>query len=248
MKGKSFLIMMTAMLFLLACGLTTPSVPEGFDGTAEAIQQTVEAGAIAAGEAAATSAAELQEADLQATAQAVGNQVEGIATTMAIEGSDAVTALEEAGFDVSYLEEKFAGAVANENGEITITVQEEEVNAVLLLREQAALTAGNLPTLRNVRVDFQAGGTLLLLADIQEPFVAQLIVSFRPVITDGTVSFEIESAEVGRADVPDFVISAMEGSVNTTLAEAIARVPANVVVNSVTIDDTTMVVTGTTGQ
>ncbi|MCA9985773.1 MAG: hypothetical protein KDE59_15815 [Anaerolineales bacterium] len=237
------------LLFLtLACGLSAPSVPEGFDATAEVVRGTVEAAAVLAGQEAATAAAGLQQADLVATASAAGEQVGALATAVIVEGADVVATLEGAGYDTAYLEEKFASVIANDNGNISVTLLEEEVNAVLLMREQAAIEAGETRQIRNVRVDFQGNGSLLLLGDIQEPFVAQLVVAFRPVLTNGELTFDIESAEIGRADVPAFVLDAMETTINNNLTAAINNLPANVTVASVVIDDSSLLLTGTASQ
>ena len=236
------------LLLTLACGLSAPSVPEGFDATAEMVRGTVEAAAVTAGEEAATAAAQLQEADLAATASAAGEQVSALATAVIVEGGDVVATLEGAGYDTAYLEEKFASVIANDNGNISVTLLEEEVNAVLLLREQATIDAGQPGQIRNVRVDFQANGTLLLLGDIDEPFVAQLVVAFRPVLNNGELTFDIESAEIGRVDVPASVLGVMEGTINNSLTQAINNLPANVAITGVTIDDTSMSVTGTASQ
>lgn len=237
------------LLFLtLACGLSAPSVPEGFDATAAVVRGTVEAAAVLAGQEAATVAAELQEADLAATASAAGEQVSALATAVNVNGADVVATLEGAGYDTAYLEEKFASVIANDNGNISVTLMEEEVNAVLLMREQAAIEAGETRQIRNVRIDFQGNGTLLLLGDIQEPFVAQLVVAFRPVLNNGELTFDIESAEIGRADVPAFLLDAMETTINNNLTAAINSLPANVTVSNVVIDDVSLILTGTASQ
>ena len=243
---RMIVLLIIGLFGALACGLSAPSVPEGLEATAAVLQGTVEAAAVEAGGAAATTAAELQAADLAATASAAGAQVEAVATAVIAEGAEAVAALEAAGYDTAYLEEKFASVIANENGNISVTLREDEVNAVLLLREQAALEAGQERQIRNVRVDFQGNGTLLFLGDIEEPLVAQLVVAFRPVITAGELTFAVESASIGQTDLPAFVLDTIEATINSSLTQAVAKLPAEVIVTEALIDDNSMVISGST--
>lgn len=219
---------------ILACALPTDDLIENRPPAVE----TAEEAARIAGEAAQTAAA--QAGDLAGTAVA-------LATT---EGSKAIaTAKAVAEPHVDYLKEKAASIEPDEEGIYRLVLTEEEVNAVLRLRQLVTgdiLGAGAM----SQEVQFREG-TITLSGSIFEPIPGDLLVKMRPTIEDGRLQLETEEASLAGQEAsdqlleaPEKALAAAEEALGGTIGEALEDVPIGIQLLEITAVDGVLTITG----
>jgi hypothetical protein len=71
-----------------------------------------------------------------------------------------------------------------------------------------------------------------------------LTIAFRPLVVDGRLQFEVMSAAIGSIQVPPSLLATAEATLNTTLNEAMANMPNNVILQDITIGEGTMSLSG----
>lgn len=224
MKTSKQIGAMVVMMVLLglACGggsFTPPAVtiPAGMAETAQALSGTA---AAAAGTAA-----------VQAGTVAVQ------AGTVAAQGGAAVQTVVAAGTpDINALREKLAALLPDENGNVTVTITDDDVNQAI----QSQPAEGQL---QNPAVTF-TGGNVVLVGDVTEPVTARLTVVFRPYVADGLLQFEVVQATLGNVNVPPTLLQSAENTLNGTLGDALNNLPAGIEVTGITMGEGTMVVVG----
>ena len=272
-----FFMLLLLALAALACGLSSEQRAEldsaattaaeaaamGANAAATArafaeendLQATAAAAAGAAREFAATAQAFLGDADRRATAAAAAQAAATAASGAAASGGAAVATLQAGGYNLDYLREKFAGAVAvsrDENGNVILTVTETELNGALLLYQQEQLDAGETPQVSNLQVRFTSG-QIIFVGQVTQPISGQMEAIFRPaiaeVVVDGQVvdsflRFDLINVTVGSVQAPAPVVNFLEGRLNSTLFSALDVVPENVVLTSVVVGEGIMTITG----
>lgn len=230
-----FILITLLILPALACGgvnLPDVNVDELADQAAEAATQAADMAATAvivaeqAAESAATLAASDQVQNLEATA---------VAAATAIVNSDFELP------DNSSLRQKFANAQPDENGNITIVITDDEMNEAIQMKQAAATEAGQEQVLQGTAVTF-TGGNIVLTGNITTPINAQLTVTFRPYVANGSLQFEVVSASLGSINVPTALLSSAEATLNNTLNDAMGNMPANVTLQDVLMSEGTMTI------
>lgn len=213
---------MISLLFLagLACGPNIPDVPEV--NIPEGAAETVQAAGQQAGSAAETAVA--------------------LATQ---EGSTAVQTLQAGGanIDLGALGEKFSTIQPDENGNFTVTITDTELNDALQRAEESQAAPGSSPVSQPLIIF--TGGNIVLMGNVTQPIEAQLTVSFRPVVVDGDLQFEVVSATLGAVNVPAAILSSAESTLNSTLGQAMNNIPSNLTLQSIVMGEGTMTVSGT---
>ncbi|MFQ5434669.1 MAG: hypothetical protein ACE5FD_07315 [Anaerolineae bacterium] len=228
MKSQKYLLLSITLLLLagLACQLGA-NAPSADDVAAAAT--TAASAATTAASAAATFAASDQATVI---AQAV-------ATNIASAG-DAAATIAAGGFDASDLQalkEKFAAVTPDENGNITITVTQDEMNQAIAAKQ--AQSPDN--ALQGAQVAFTSGN--IVLTGIVSDSGAALAVVFRPSVVNGVLQFEVLSATIGNINVPPVLLTAAEATLNATLSEAIGGLPPTFTLQSVVIGEGAMTLT-----
>jgi hypothetical protein len=225
------------VLLGLACnvggGSFTPpavTIPAGAVQTAQAAAGTA---VVVAGTAAAQGEAVVE------TAVAAGalETAEAVAATAAAQGGAAVATVAAAGTpDLSALREKLEALQPDENGNVTTTITDDEVNQAIQANE------GQSSSLDNAAVTFTSSG-IVLAGDVTQPVTARLTVTFVPLVEDGVVRFEITQATLGSVNVPAALLDSAEATLNSTLGDALNNLPGGVQLTGVTMGEGTMVVT-----
>lgn len=218
------------LLALVACGGQTPQLP-----SINAPDNLAEQAAVAstrAAEAAATAAVVAStvvapDGNAVATAQAASAQLTN-------------------SVDVNSLREKLAAVQPDAAGNITVTITDFELTQAIQAQQAAAAQSGVAAPIQNPQVTF-TGGNITLAGLITDPITSQLAVAFRPFVNNGVLQFEVVSASIGAIQVPPALLASAETMLNSSLGEAMANLPAGVVLREITMGEGTMTVMGNQG-
>lgn len=242
MKWKLLLFFLMFALPALACapggiGLPDVNVPEGAAATAEGMAR----------EAATAVARVTIPPGARETAVAFGAAAATRVAGASEEGGAALATLEATELDVDItvdseqLQDKIASAQPDENGNMTITVTDDEINQAVEIREFSG--GGDLSaTFRDPSVAF-TGGNVILTAQMTEPLPAELIAAFEPMVVDGQVQVDLQSATLQGLPLPSPALAPVEQNLNNALRQLTASLPANYVVQGVNVGEGTLTIT-----
>lgn len=242
-RSKNILLFIVLLsLVALACNAGTGVTPPAVTIPADISQQAAQA-ATQAAQLAATAAAGLSQGnDVIATAQAV-------ATTVAAQGGDVVataqalaTAVPISGDTLQTLKERFATVQLDGNGNATVTITDDELTQAIATAQAQAAQNGQPITLQNVQATF-TGGNIILAGDVTQPVQARLTVTFRPYIQNNVLQFEVIAAQLGQINVPPSLLDSAEITLNNTLSQSFAQLPAGVVLQDLSVGEGTMTIT-----
>ncbi len=224
---------------ILACGpdlnLADVTVPAGAIETAQAAGEQ-------AANAAQTTAAEAGIA-VQTVAVQAGNVAQTAAAVATQEGSVVVSTVQAAGTPgVNFLKEKLASVQTDENGIFSVSIQDSELNRILQIAEFLA-NLGSPATFQNAQVAF-TGGNISISASVTQPVSGQLMATFSPQVVDGRLTFDLVSASMGGVEVPATAVDSAENILNSTLGEAIGRLPEGLQLQQVIVEEGTLTLIG----
>jgi hypothetical protein len=237
-------VMLAVMIGLLLLGLACNAGGGNF--TPPAV--TIPAGAVATAQSAAGTAAVMaatgaaQGGAAVETAVAAGavETAQAAAGTAASEGGAVVATVVAAGTpDINALRERLEALQPDENGNVSVTITDDEVNQVI----QGGQANSGQSSLQNPVVTF-TGGTIVLAGDVTQPVTARLTVVFVPYVADGLIRFEITQATLGNLNVPAALLQSAESTLNSTLGDALNNLPGGVQLTAITMGEGTMTVTG----
>lgn len=219
-----------------ASGITLPEVdlpeikvPAGAVATAQAAVKQAGAAAGTAVQQAGT--AVNQAGDLAGTAAAVATEQGGaaLATVQAIPTPD-----------LTQLTKRLAAARPDENGQLSVTLNESELNQLLQLRY---LVMSAEPDLRDATVHFQSG-VIVVSGNVPLLLPVGITLSLRPVVADGHFQLEIIEAAVGRIDAPEVVLGFAGDLVSSALDDVLRRLPEGFELQSITVDQGLLTISG----
>lgn len=241
MKWKLLFFLLMFALPALACapggiGLPDVNVPEGAAATAEGMAR----------EAATAVARVTIPPGARETAVAFGEAAATRVAGAGEEGGAALSTVQATDFDVDVtvdseqLRDKIASARPDENGNITITVTDDEINQVVEIRE---VSAGNdlRATFRDPSVAF-TGGNVVLTSEMTQPLQAELVAAFQPLIVDGQVQVDLQSASLQGLPFPSQALAPVEQTLNNALREMTASLPDNYGVQEINMGEGTMTI------
>lgn len=216
MKSRSLAyLLFVLILATLACGLPSLSQP--------AIQI----------DSAATAAAAARQAGVAAATAAALAGDQGGALLATVEASDL-----NLDIDLEELGQRFGSLQPDANGNVVATITDEEINRAL--QGQAEISQDDI-TIQNLRVAFTPG-TVVLAGNMTEPIRSGVTASFRPELVDGRVQFTLVSASLGRLPVPTSMVRSIEQTMNTTIGQFMAYMPAGYTLQSVAVDEGSLTV------
>lgn len=141
--------------------------------------------------------------------------------------------------DMESLNARMSQAVPDENGQITVSISESELNQVL----QSLGTRSNGATASNVSINF-SNELIIFEADITRPANGRLFISFLPYVSGGTLQFEVVEVSLDGNRVPNAVVASAEATLNSTLGEAMNQLPQNVVLVDIVVGEGLMTIFG----
>ena len=179
----------------------------------------------------AVPAAETVTAGVEAVATAVPT-VEAIATQI-------VSTLDASGYTMADLEAMFSTVQPDGAGNVSVTITDDQLTSAVAAAQSTGQGAGQM---QNVVFTFGAG-TILMTGDVTQPIQAQLSVIFSPYVVNGVLQFDITQASLGNIQVPATMLTQAETTLNSSLGNAAAQLPANVALQSVIVADGVMTFT-----
>ncbi len=218
MKKQPIWVLLGLLLLVsLACAMPGGSLPDVT--VPDDAAATAASAAQQAGQAAATIAAVASENsdDLLATVQASDFQIN---------------------VNVDALREKFTNLQPDANGNISVTLTDEEINQAIQGQNNVAQQGISL---QGIGVTF-TGGNVVLTAMVTEPLQAQMTASFQPQVIDSQLQFTLVSAVLGRLPVPPAVLQSVEQTLNTTIGQLIATIPADYRLQDIVMGEGTMTI------
>jgi hypothetical protein len=186
----------------------------------------------------------------QATAEAAASLASSLAETAVAaatsRGAAAIATVQAAGTpSFGSLQSKIEAIRPDEQGNFTVTITEDEVNEAIRLRQ--LLGNAEIPAqFQSVTIRF-SDGHVILRSNLLQPLPAQLEVAFSPMVVDGEVRFQIASASLAGAQVPQALLNTTQGLVSQLLVQGLANLPADVVIENVSVGQGTMTVEGQRG-
>jgi hypothetical protein len=224
-------------------GITLPEVnlpdvelPDGALATAQAALQE-------AGETAGTAVQQAGTAVQQAgTAVQQAGDAAGTAVVVATEQGGAALATVRAlpTPDVAQLTERLAAARPDENGNLSVMLNESEVNQLLQLRY---LVLSAEPELTDATVRFQSG-VIVLSGNVPLLLPVSVTLSLRPVVGDGQFDLEILDASLGRLQAPELVLGFASDLVSNVLDDILRRLPEGFELQSITVEEGQLTISG----
>lgn len=140
--------------------------------------------------------------------------------------------------DMDSLRAKMNTAVADEAGNVTVTITDDELTQVI----QSANATGGQANVSNPTVQFTAG-TIVLSVELSEPS-GTLEATFQPYVNNGVLQFEIVTASLNGRNVPPTLLATAETTLNSTLGEAMGNLPPAVQLTDVVVGEGTLTVMG----
>lgn len=182
-------------------------------------------------------------ATTQAAAAQAGGAIQTVAAAAPEQGSIALATIQASnGPEVAALRDKVANIQPDIFGNYTLTLTDDEINQVLNLTPVLRQADGQVE-MQNLVVQF-TNGRAILSARLNQPLSANISLTLQPVVLDGQVNFELEQASLGVISVPQFVLNQIEGLVDSALNQALTTVPADVYVQSITVDEGSITIVG----
>lgn len=234
--------LLITMLFLLGlnAGLTACGVPERLpevDLPTDWREQGATA-ATRAAEALATAAVYAEEA--RELAGPAATRAAEAAATAAAQGSDALSTAQAEGvipaIDIDYLKERAANVRPDPSGTVSITFTDTELNQAIRLSQQAAAQAGRVILLHDAQVRFTSG-LIIVSGQVTQPVTAPVRVVFRPLVSFGSLQFEVVEATLGDSNAPRPLLNQAEFLLSSTLGEAVSNLPVGLTLQEVIVGE-----------
>lgn len=258
----SFLLMMCLFLALSACAregetpeagtpeatAESPSVPDIRLPEVNLPEVESPAAAVATAQAALQQAGELAGTAVQQAGESSGTVVQqaeeaaGTAAVFATQQSGAALATVQAinTPDLTELTDRLAAARPDENGNLSVTLNEAELNQLLRLRY---LVMSAEPELRDATVRF-ADGAIELDGTVPLLLPVNVRLTLRPVVTDGRLDLEIVDAALGRLRAPELVLRFAGQLMGDTLSEVTRRLPDDFQLQSIVVEEGSLTISG----
>jgi hypothetical protein len=235
----------SAPLEATSAGLTLPDIdlpevklPE-VEVPADALE-TAQAAAQQAGDTAGTAVQQAGEAASTAAQQA--EEAAGTAAAVAtLQGGAALATVQAVPTpDLTELTERLAAARPDENGNLSVTLNEAELNQLLQLRY---LVLSAEPELRDAAVRFSAG-EIELHGTVPLPLPVGVKLTLRPEVADGQFDLAIIDAALGPIQAPEAVLRFAGNILSDALHEIIRRLPEGFQLQSIEVDEGSLIISG----
>ena len=145
------------------------------------------------------------------------------------------SSIDTSNIDAGLLAEKFGSVTPDENGNVSLTITEEETNQAI----QLALQQSGTDVVSNVTIAY-TGGTVVFTGDLEAGSVRAAL---RPYVENNTLQFEILEASVNDLTIPPATYAVIETTINQTLSEAMGQIPSSVTLTGVSVGEGTLTVT-----
>jgi len=234
MKRSGFLFLIIFGLTTLACSLSS-GIPFIGGAAGDISEEDVAA--------AATRAAEVanQAGELAATAVTEGDST--FATAVA--QSEETVATPTPDPSLSSLEQKLNNIQPDANGNFILLITEDDLNEFISGQEGGGFQGADFG-IEEVRIDINADAAELT-GNLINPLQAPLRVQLRPVISNGQLEFEIQSATLGGFPMPASMLDLLNTVVNSEIGKALLSIPSHVTLQEAAISEGLLTIMGHQG-
>lgn len=239
MKRKQYTVIFGLSMFLffsLACRLSAELPWEAGGQDVQISAKDVAEAATRAAEAAATAGVLTNQAgDLAATAVSQGS--DSLATAQILPTPNSNTAA-----GATALEQKLANIQTDANGNFSLAITDTDLNEFV-----SGQTGGGIRTegfaVDDVQINISSESAELS-GNVQEPMAVPLTVEMRPTVQNGRLYFDILSATAGIFPAPESMLDLIEVTANNELAQALAGLPDNMIIQNVQLGDGVINISG----
>lgn len=239
MKRKQYTVIFGLSMFLffsLACRLSAELPWEAGGQDVQISAEDVAEAATRAAEAAATAGVLTNQAgDLAATAVSQGS--DSLATAQILPTPNSNTAA-----GATALEQKLANIQTDANGNFSLAITDTDLNEFV-----SGQTGGGIRTegfaVDDVQINISSESAELS-GNVQEPMAVPLTVEMRPTVQNGRLYFDILSATAGIFPAPESMLDLIEVTANNELAQALAGLPDNMIIQNVQLGDGVINISG----
>jgi hypothetical protein len=197
----------------------------------------VPAGAVATAQAAVQGAG-----DVAGTAVHQAGDIVGTAAAVATEqGGPALATAQAMGTpDLTALTERLAAARPDESGNLSVTLNESELNQLLQLRY---LVMSAEPEVREASVRFQSGA-IVVTGNVPLLLPVDITLVLRPTVTDGRFDLEVVDAALGRVEAPELILGFTSNLVSDALDDVLRRLPEGFQLQSIIVEEGQLTIIG----
>lgn len=141
------------------------------------------------------------------------------------------------------LPERLAAIRPDANGNFSVSVTQAEFNRTIESAIATAAQQGTAVPIQDAQVGFE-GAQVVLTGRVTEPLAGDFAATLRPVVADGRLRLEVVNATLSGFPVPQNMLGLVDTNVNQAVDAALRNLPANIVLQSVTIGDGVLTLTG----
>lgn len=223
-----FLMTLILLLTTTGCGL--------LDRAAQAIDTTKARAQVAEAAAAAETAVNQAAEAVQAAPQLIES---GSAAIEAIQNGD----VQLPSIDVSAIQGQLQNVQPDANGIVTITLTDDQLNEAIANGQTAVGSGDTAIILSDANITF-TNSSAVLRGQLTQPINGALTITLVPYLVNNSVVFDVVSADFGGLPIPAPVLNAAEAMLNNSLSQALATVPGNVTLHSITLNEGSITLSG----
>lgn len=155
------------------------------------------------------------------------------------QGNEAIAAIQNGdvrlpNVDLSAIQSQLQTVRPDENGFVTITLTDEQLNAAVQGGETAVGSGDNAIVLHNSQVRF-SNGNAVLQGELTQPLAGTLTITLAPYLVNNSVIFDVVSADFGGLPIPTLILNAAEAMLNNTVTQMLGTVPGNLTLQTIEI-------------
>lgn len=150
--------------------------------------------------------------------------------------------------NMAELQAKIGAVTPDGDGSVTISISDDELTQVLRTLQTAAAQQGRPSAITNPTIVFTNGQIIFTGQVTTEQFSGHLEVVFTAYVTNNTLQIEVVSASLDGRNVPPPILQTAEQTLNTALAQAMSQLPPTVSLDSVTVQEDELIITGSVNR
>lgn len=141
------------------------------------------------------------------------------------------------------LQATILSALPDENGNMAVTVTSADIEAAIAARQADPETDEDEKLLQGVGIQINSD-VIILTGDLTAPIRADFTSTFRPLVSDNKLQFDLQSASIGTVDVPAIALNSAEALLNGTINGALSLLPIAFELTDVILGDGTLTFIG----
>ncbi|MCA9994710.1 MAG: hypothetical protein KDE56_03115 [Anaerolineales bacterium] len=145
--------------------------------------------------------------------------------------------------DVSAIQAQLQNVQPDANGVVTITLTDAQLNEAIVNGQTAVGSGDTAIVLSGANIAF-TNGSAVLRGQLTQPISGQLTITLVPYLVNNSVMFDVVSADFGGLPIPAPALNAAEAMLNDALGQALATIPNDVTLHTLTINEGSITLSG----